>query len=122
LLDRPDVLRAVFLEGAGSMAEATSSSSKKRAARTEVRGTAVVRREDSVPVLRARNVTKRFGGVTANSDVSFDLWPEQILGIIGPNGAGKTTLFDLLCGYAIPDSGLVELLGEDITSLLPDAR
>jgi branched-chain amino acid transport system ATP-binding protein len=123
LLDRPDVLRAVFLEGAGSMAEATGAAANGTAkAPAQAKREAVVRRETDVPALRCSNVTKRFGGVTANNDVSFDLWPEQILGIIGPNGAGKTTLFDLLCGYAIPDSGTVELHGLDITALSPDAR
>jgi branched-chain amino acid transport system ATP-binding protein len=121
LLERPDVLRSVFLEGAGSVDGEATSATK---ARTPARARRVARTdgEPDVAVLSVRGVTKRFGGVTANQDVSFDLLDGQILGIIGPNGAGKTTLFDLLCGYAIPDQGKVELLGEDITSLPPDAR
>src|SRR5206468_9679430 len=74
------------------------------------------------PVLATSGVTKRFGGVTAVDDVTFDLFPNEILGIIGPNGAGKTTLFDLISGYVIPDSGAVEVLGEDLTSATPDVR
>jgi branched-chain amino acid transport system ATP-binding protein len=115
------VLRSVFLEGAGSVDGAKGATNGK-ATKTPARARRVATSEDEAPVLSVRDVTKRFGGVTANEDIAFDLMPEQILGIIGPNGAGKTTLFDLLCGYAIPDSGTVELLGEDITSLSPDAR
>jgi branched-chain amino acid transport system ATP-binding protein len=67
-------------------------------------------------------VTKRFGGVSANDDVSLTLHDGQILGVLGPNGAGKTTLFDLICGYLPVDSGRIWLQGADITHLAPDAR
>jgi branched-chain amino acid transport system ATP-binding protein len=67
-------------------------------------------------------VTKRFGGVSANDDVSLTVHDGQILGVLGPNGAGKTTLFDLICGYLPVDSGRIWLQGADITHLAPDAR
>jgi branched-chain amino acid transport system ATP-binding protein len=71
-------------------------------------------------LLEVRGLTKRFGGVTANRDVSFAVAPGELVGIIGPNGAGKSTLFDLITGVQRPDSGTVRLDGEDITRLRPD--
>lgn len=72
-------------------------------------------------MLEARNLTKRFGGLTAASDVSFEIGKGQIVSIIGPNGAGKTTLFNLLTGHLRPDSGKVFFEGKDITGLPPHA-
>jgi len=72
------------------------------------------------PILDVKGVTKRFGGITANNDISFDVQPGEILGIIGPNGAGKSTLFDLLTNFQTPDSGTVTFDGRDITGLRPD--
>ncbi|WP_082392941.1 ABC transporter ATP-binding protein [Nocardia arizonensis] len=58
-------------------------------------------------MLEIRNVTVRFGGVTALDDVSFDVGESEMLGLIGPNGAGKTTLFNCLTGRGRPDGGTV---------------
>src|SRR5207244_2862147 len=77
---------------------------------------------DRAPVLEVRELTKRFGGVMANEDVSFELYPGQILGIIGPNGAGKTTLFDLIAGYVLPDAGHVIFFGENVTADAAEVR
>ena len=66
-------------------------------------------------VLQARNLTKRFGGVAAVSDMSLDVAAGEVLGLIGPNGAGKTTMFDLLAGSVAPTSGSIHLRGADIT-------
>ena len=61
----------------------------------------------STPLLAARGVTKRFGGRIACRDVSFDLWPGEVLGIVGESGSGKTTLLNCLAGRLLPDGGSV---------------
>ncbi len=71
-------------------------------------------------ILKVDGLTKRYGGVTANDGISFDLRKGEILGVIGPNGAGKSTLFDLLTGFQKPDSGTVFLDGRDVTGMRPD--
>jgi branched-chain amino acid transport system ATP-binding protein len=72
------------------------------------------------PLLEVQGITKRYGGLTANADISFDVNEGEILGIIGPNGAGKSTLFDLITGFQPPDAGRVLFRGQDITGLRPD--
>jgi branched-chain amino acid transport system ATP-binding protein len=62
-------------------------------------------------LLEVRGVSKRFGGVQAVREVSFDVRAGSIKAVIGPNGAGKSTLFNLLTGVAVPDSGEVRLEG-----------
>ena len=71
-------------------------------------------------LLDVRGVTKRFGGLVANNDVSFRVAAGELVGIIGPNGAGKSTLFDLLTGFQPADAGEVRLDGRPITALRPD--
>jgi branched-chain amino acid transport system ATP-binding protein len=73
----------------------------------------------TAPLLEVRHLTKRFGGLTAVSDVTFDVQPGEILGILGPNGAGKTTLFNLLTGFIRPDGGRVAFAGHDLTRCSP---
>jgi branched-chain amino acid transport system ATP-binding protein len=68
-----------------------------------------------MPVLEVQNVTKRFGGLQAISNVSFEISRDEIVGLIGPNGAGKTTLIRCLLGILKPDSGKVIFNGQDIT-------
>jgi branched-chain amino acid transport system ATP-binding protein len=71
-------------------------------------------------LLSVKGVTKRFGGVTANKGISFEVAPGELVGIIGPNGAGKSTLFECISGFYTPDEGEVLLEGERITGLSPD--
>jgi branched-chain amino acid transport system ATP-binding protein len=71
------------------------------------------------PLLRLEHVSKRFGGLQAVQDLSFELHENEILGLIGPNGAGKSTLFNLVNGVFAPDSGRVVFAGSDITGQKP---
>src|SRR3546814_15092685 len=66
-------------------------------------------------LLDVQGLTKRFGGLTAVSGVSFSVNEGEIFGVIGPNGAGKTTLFNVIAGHYRPSSGVVSLSGGDIT-------
>ena len=71
-------------------------------------------------LLSVTGVTKRFGGITANKGISFDVTPGELVGIIGPNGAGKSTLFEIISGFYHPDEGEVRLDGARLTGLSPD--
>ena len=73
------------------------------------------------PLLSVRGVTKAFGGVAANVDISFDVGRGEILGLIGPNGAGKTSLFNVISGEVGPDRGEVLLDGTAISGRGPVA-
>jgi branched-chain amino acid transport system ATP-binding protein len=66
-------------------------------------------------ILEVQGVSKRFGGLQALTNVTFNLAPGRILGLIGPNGAGKTTLFNVINGVYTPDTGQIIFRGEDIT-------
>ena len=72
--------------------------------------------------LSVQGVSKRFGGLLAVDNVSFDVTPGELVSIIGPNGAGKTTLFNLLTGQLAPSSGRVLLDGQDVSRLSPNRR
>ncbi len=72
-------------------------------------------------LLEVNNVSKRFGGLTANQDVSFSVDAGQVVGLIGPNGAGKTTMFNCVAGFFAPTSGSIRLQGRDIAGLPPEA-
>ena len=71
-------------------------------------------------ILEIRNVSKFFGGLAANSDVSFTMEAGMIMGLIGPNGAGKTTLFNCITGYYPPSKGEVLFKGQSLNGLEPD--
>ncbi len=70
-------------------------------------------------ILSVRDATKRYGGVLAVQDISFDVRPGEILGLIGPNGAGKTTLVNLVTGVAQPTRGTIEFEGRSLAGLRP---
>jgi branched-chain amino acid transport system ATP-binding protein len=72
-----------------------------------------------VAFLEVKDVVKDFGGLVANSNVSFQIEQGEIIGLIGPNGAGKTTLFNCIVGYYSPNSGRVIFKGNDITGFKP---
>jgi branched-chain amino acid transport system ATP-binding protein len=71
-------------------------------------------------LLRTQDLTIRFGGLTALSNVNFAVDREEIRAIIGPNGAGKSTFFNCLTGVLRPSSGAILFAGDDITGLSPD--
>jgi branched-chain amino acid transport system ATP-binding protein len=71
-------------------------------------------------LLEINNVTKRFGGLTALSEVSFRVEAGQIYGLIGPNGAGKTTMFNVITGLYPHDGGSIVFAGETLTKMTPD--
>jgi branched-chain amino acid transport system ATP-binding protein len=74
------------------------------------------------PILETRNVSQRFGGLVANSDVSVAVESGEIVGLIGPNGAGKSTLFNLVAGVFPPTQGTIWFDGADVTALPATAR
>ncbi len=115
LLERDDIVRSVFLEGAGSATETNG----------KTKGSARVKKvmpKDAPVVLEVGEITKRFGGIRAVDETSFNLRAGEVLGLIGPNGAGKTTIFDLISGFLIPDEGRIELDGQDVTKWTADRR
>ena len=68
--------------------------------------------------LEVRDVVKKYGGIVAVNQASFDVEEGLITALIGPNGAGKTTAFDAICGVVVPDSGRIAFDGHDITGLM----
>jgi len=76
----------------------------------------------NAPLLEVCNVTRRFGGLVATSDVSLAVAAGEILGLIGPNGAGKSTLFNMIAGLYPPSEGRILFGGEDVTRLSAPQR
>jgi branched-chain amino acid transport system ATP-binding protein len=70
-----------------------------------------------MPLLEVKNVSKDFGGLRANDDISFSMEADEVVGLIGPNGAGKTTLFNCIAGFFPVSAGQVLFAGQDITPL-----
>ncbi|WCO65298.1 MFS transporter [Iamia majanohamensis] len=150
LLERPDVLRSVFLEGAGKAVAVQEAGPAAGNGHGVVHGIEVLaeRTEQEVaaggpevheghdadervaaveegevrPALATHELSRRFRGIRAVDEVTLEVAPGEVLGIIGPNGAGKTTLFDLVSGFVPADSGRIEVRGRDVTGLGPDAR
>jgi len=110
LLNRPDILRSVFLSGAAQ----TDSSTKAATPQTREIGSGIA--------LRTQGVVAAFGGIRAVDGVSMDIREHEIVGIIGPNGAGKTTLFDVISGYTPLTQGSIDIAGHNVTKSSPTAR
>ncbi|MFI4998701.1 MAG: ABC transporter ATP-binding protein [Reyranellales bacterium] len=72
------------------------------------------------PLLEIRGLSRRFGGLTAVSNVDLDVAEGEFVSVIGPNGAGKTTLFNLVTGLDDPDAGTVRFAGRDVTRMAAD--
>jgi branched-chain amino acid transport system ATP-binding protein len=73
-------------------------------------------------LLKAEHITRRFGGLVANSDINVEVRRGEILGLIGPNGAGKSTLFNIIAGAFPPSEGRIVFDGRDITRLSAPKR
>ncbi|MEY2430562.1 MAG: hypothetical protein QOC92_287 [Acidimicrobiaceae bacterium] len=113
LLKQDSIVRSVFF------GQATAT---KKGAAVASRNGHATRAADVAPVFTARGITKRYGSVTAVSDVDLDLFPGQILGVIGSNGAGKTTAFDIFSGFTAPDAGILTFNGIDVTKASASER
>jgi ABC-type branched-subunit amino acid transport system ATPase component/predicted MFS family arabinose efflux permease len=118
LLERPDVLRSVFLEGAATAAVVRSTDGRPRPTVPATPHAPSTPRPSTVETgaaLELRDVAVSFGGIRAVQGVDLVVPEAGIVGLIGPNGAGKTTLMDLVSGYTTPDRGTILLGGVDVT-------
>ena len=73
----------------------------------------------TAPLVAVEALTRRFGGVTALQDITFEVGAAEIVAVIGPNGAGKTTLFNVITGFLAPSAGVVRYRGRPITGWPP---
>ena len=134
LLRQPDLVRAVYLQGArdalASSGPARDGSSPAYRPPADVTSGARGRspdRDDGDPArpptaLDIAGLAVAFGGIAAVRYVDLSVAPGEIVGLIGPNGAGKTTMFDLVSGFTAADAGTVALHGHDISGAPPSAR
>ena len=111
LLERPDLLRSVFLSAAQPDRNGAGGDQQ-----IDPLDRAVIDRTET-PVLSVNELSVTFGGIRAVNGATFDVWPREIVGVIGPNGAGKTTVFDLISGFTPLDDGQIVLNGRNITEL-----
>lgn len=77
---------------------------------------------DEKPLIRFRNVTKRFGDFTAIDDLTLDIYRREFFALLGPSGCGKTTLMRMLAGFESPSEGTILLDGQDIVPVPPNRR
>lgn len=109
LVERPDILRSVFI-GDAKKQKSVRGASKDAATRDRGVGLEMV------------GITKNFGGIRALDDIELSIKPGTITGLIGHNGAGKTTLFDVISGFQTPDRGYITLNDEEINDFSPAQR
>jgi branched-chain amino acid transport system ATP-binding protein len=121
LLDRPDILRSVFIAGAGAADGDTPAKVATKAKKATGNGKATTNGDARV-LLETIELSKRFGGITAVDEVDLQLKDGEILGLIGHNGAGKTTLMDCVSGFLPIEGGRIELQGRDVSDLAPHDR
>ena len=117
----PDVPLAVAGAAAAAGANVAGAAAGAAEAAAEPPARPLLPSASNRPLLTVSGVGVRYGGVIANEDVSFEVFPGEILGLIGPNGAGKTTLIDAITGYARA-TGSVELLGARLDGRKPFQR
>lgn len=77
---------------------------------------------DAVPLIRFRNVTKRFGDFTAIDDLTLDIYEREFFALLGPSGCGKTTMMRMLAGFENPTEGRIEIGGQDMANVPPNLR
>ena len=75
--------------------------------------------ETQIPVLQLKNITKRFGDITANEGISLDVYQGEILALLGENGSGKTTLMNMISGIYFPDEGEISVKGQPVSITCP---
>ena len=135
LLERPDLLRSVFLAGAiaddDRHDEPTGEEDDRddrdnlghRDGRVSVDPSPPIEVDRTgEPVLSVRELAVTFGGIRAVDGATFDVYDHEIVGVIGPNGAGKTTVFDLVSGFTPRTAGTVTVSGHDVTDASPAER
>ncbi|MEO6987658.1 MAG: MFS transporter [Aquihabitans sp.] len=136
LLDRPDVLRSVFLHGAAATLAGDDEITEDRpiddapGPLSKVLPAAIERTEPSAfdadadgrPALDVSEISVDFGGIRAVDRVSFSVAPGEVVGLIGPNGAGKTTILDAICGFVPVIGGSVALHGTPLDGRAPHHR
>ncbi len=122
LLDRPDILRSVFIAGANAAADGDGADDTASKPSTPAQPVTREIPEEAPVLLECRGVVKRFGGITAVNDVDLQLRDGQILGLIGHNGAGKTTLMDCISGFLPIEAGRIFVRGHDVTEWAPHER
>ncbi len=123
LLERPDILRSVFIAGAsaagGDGKKPTNGAKRAKPKKAEKRKSPPA---DAPVVLRCVEISKTFGGIRAVDEVNLELREGEILGLIGPNGSGKTTLMDCISGFLPIDGGRIVVKEQDISDKPPHER